>query len=843
MFKQLFQKLLGTGRNRPYRRSVCHFKARLYLEVLEDRTVPSLNNPLLNFNGGNDPGVSPGDSTGDVGPNHFIEAFNGSAATKITVFNKTTGAPVAGFTDIDMNSLVSGVTPGLGDPIVLYDQLANRWLLAEIGPSQTGDLSIFISNTSDPTSGGWTHYTINMPNFPDYPKISVWQNAYYVTTNEDPNGTPVYALNRTKMLAGLALGANDVQRLAAPELAGFGFQAFTPADNDGAAAPPGAPAYFMRHRDDEAHNVGANNPTRDFLEVWQFTVNFTTPASSSLTQVANIPISEFSSDLNGLSGFQTFPQPNGQLLDSVREVIMNRLQYRNFGTYQVMVGNFVTDVGDFNDHGGVRWFEVRKVGAGPWTLYQEGTIAPDANNRWMGAIAMDGAGDIALGYSIASPTVFPGLRYVGRTAADVLGTMPNGEHVLVNGASSQTGVDRWGDYFNMVVDPVDDRTFWYVGSYMPAGGSWGTRIGKFIFADTQITRNAAGGLVVTDIAIGGKNDNLTITADFPNSRWVINDPGTQLEVAITGASGSGTNTVFVPFAAVPGNQITFNTLGSTDMLTVDFSGGNPVPTGGINYKGGIGSDTLRMQGNNVTTWQINGADTGVVSKVTYTAVENLAGGSGTDDFQFKAAGSVSGTITGGAGSEWLDYSLLTTPVSVNLQTGAATKVKGGALGGVINVRNVLGSAYGYNKLVGSNLGSILVGRGKGNTLTAGSGPSILIGGYGQNTINGGTADDLLIDGRTIYDANLAALTALYAEWQSADPLPTRITNLQNGTGLTQGNKLVVNSTVFLSPRIQGLQLSISVSNSSKLKGAGGNNWFLTSNGIISDFTAGDVKTP
>ena len=196
--------------------------------------------------------------------------------------------------------------------------------------------------SSDPIAGGWFNYDFTTPNFPDYPKYAVWPDAYYVSSNE-AGPSAAYALDRTNMLAGLAAAA-PVRRTA-PDLAGFGFQALIPSDLDGPAPPAGSPNFFMRHRDDEVHNAGSNDPTQDFLEIWEFSVNFGTPADSTFTQVANIPVAEFDSDLCGLVSFFCFPQPGtATTLDPLREVIMWRLQYRNFGTHETLVGNFVTDV-------------------------------------------------------------------------------------------------------------------------------------------------------------------------------------------------------------------------------------------------------------------------------------------------------------------------------------------------------------------------------------------------------------------------------------------------------------------------------------------------------------------
>jgi hypothetical protein len=219
--------------------------------------------------------------------------------------------------------------------------------------------------------------------------------------------------------------------------------------------------------------------------MWEFHVDFATPASSTFTQLPSITISDFSSELNGFTAFNCFPQPSGPTLDPLREVIMWRLQYRNFGTHQALVGNFVTDADGEPDNpanlerGGVRWFELRKTGA-TWALFQEGTHSPDVIPRWMGAIAMDKDGNIAVGYNASNdnPPVFPSLRYAARLAGDPAGTL-RAETQLIAGTASN-GSNRYGDYAAMSVDPADDCTFWFTGMYNPAS-VWRTRVGKFKF--------------------------------------------------------------------------------------------------------------------------------------------------------------------------------------------------------------------------------------------------------------------------------------------------------------------------------------------------------------------------
>jgi uncharacterized repeat protein (TIGR01451 family) len=254
------------------------------------------------------------------------------------------------------------------------------------------------------------------------------------------------------------------------------------------------------------------------VEIRSFTVDWATPANSSFAPLVTLNTAAFDSDL--CSGANLFnncvPQPNtATLLESMTVWPMGPLQYRDFGTHQTLVFNHTVDV-DGADHAGVRWYELRRAPAGAWTLQQQGTHSPDAGNpgladdphRWMGSVAMDKAGNMALGYSISSSTINPGVAYAGRLATDPAGIMPqgappNGEFVLVNGQRSQIlNGSRWGDYSAMRVDPVDGCTFWYIQQFItnqglvgggPNDGTWGTQIGAFRFdsclqADLVITK-------------------------------------------------------------------------------------------------------------------------------------------------------------------------------------------------------------------------------------------------------------------------------------------------------------------------------------------------------------------
>jgi len=421
---------------------------------------------------GLDFGASPPDPTLDVGSGHVIQIVN---ASNFIIYDKATGATLAGPTALD--SLGTGAcASGRGDPVVIYDALADRWVMSEFSSGLA--MCVYVSMTNDPVTGGWCSYLFGTST--DYPKYAVWPDAYYVTTNEG-NVPPVYAFDRENMLT--CGTARPIQKLVAPGLPGLGFEAFTPGDLDGPTLPPaGSPAYFMRHRDTELGNQGPMNPTQDILELWQMQVDWTTPANTTLTQLPDILVSEFDSNLCPPIGvFSCIPQPGTTTrLDPLLEVIMNRLSYRNFGSHQMLLGVLQTDIGDFEDHSGERWFELRKTGAGPWSLFQEGTFSPDADHRFMGTVAMDGDGNILLGYALSSTTTNPSIAFTGRHAADPAGTMTEPEQVLIAGVGN-SATSRYGDYSQMGIDPVDDCTFWFTVEYAEGVSNTTTGIGAVKF--------------------------------------------------------------------------------------------------------------------------------------------------------------------------------------------------------------------------------------------------------------------------------------------------------------------------------------------------------------------------
>lgn len=527
--------------------------------------------PIHNFEGQAFSGVYPADPVGEVGPDYYVQMINGSGGTRTTFYNKVTTAPAVSFLLQSLAPVGSACRTGRGDPIPLYDHLAGRWLLSEFATAPPNALCIYISQTGDPISGGWFLYQINTQTFPDYPKYAVWPDAYYVNTNE--SDLSVYALDRENMLAGLTL--RPTQKFIAPGLSFWFFQTLPPIDLDGQPPPVGSPAFFVRQRDTELHNPGVPSPTQDFVELWPFHVDWDTPANSTFGPVINIPVADFSSLLCDPVTFQCIPQPVGRPLDPLREAVMWKPQYRNFGTHQSIVGNFPVAL-DSPTHAGVRWFELRRVGSGPWTLHQQGTWAGpmgqvDPTSRWMAGTGMDKLGNIAIGYDVSSSAVFPGIRYTGRLAADPLGTMSQGDLTLIEGTGPSLPHERWGDYNSLNVDTEDDCTFWFTSMYGKGPiadnpfGDWATRIGSFKFdncvtADLSITKTGPPGRVPT-----GRNMTYTLTVtnngpdDAADVTVVDTLPASVTFVSATPSQGgcSGTSTVTCLLGALAnGNSAT-----------------------------------------------------------------------------------------------------------------------------------------------------------------------------------------------------------------------------------------------------------------------------------------------
>jgi hypothetical protein len=464
--------------------------------------APTIPAPLLTFEGLSNQDnfnifgfrVNPPDPNGAVGPNNYVEIIN----LVFGVYDKA-GNLLLG--PVDTGSLWAGFaipdcTDPSGDPVVVYDQLEDRWLLSQFttrGPTFYN--CVAISQTSDPTGAYFRYAFSTGVNFPDYPKYGLWRNSYIITTREfGPTieyGIGVYALERDKMLAGdpnarvvsFFLDGN------APGMLPLVGDGLLPPDIDGRTKPANdAPAPIVGTQDDNA-SYGA---TFDALNIWELSVKWQANPVASIVLKAQLPVASFDSIFPCAPGSRDcLPQPGivdpRQYLDilSYRQRPTFRLAYRNFRTYESLVTN--RSVEALPGVAGARWYEIRRTG-GSYSVYQQGTYAPnDGVHRWMGSIAQDKNGNIALGYSVVNGVnVYPGIRYTGRLSGDPLGQMTLGEGTIIDGTGVQRTLNsRWGDYTDMTVDPTDDCTFWYVNEYYTLAGQnsstagWQTRIASF----------------------------------------------------------------------------------------------------------------------------------------------------------------------------------------------------------------------------------------------------------------------------------------------------------------------------------------------------------------------------
>jgi len=408
------------------------------------------------------------DVNGEAGRDYFVQMVN---VTYFRVYNKM-GTAVS--LPIPCNTIWSQVgLTSFGDPILLYDQEVDRWLLTEFASVGARTVLVAVSDTPDPR-GTWTAYKFQTPRFPDYPKYGIWRDGYYFTANETGNNFPIYAINREDMLAGE--DTVRFQRLTVPKIGGVGFEVGQPVDWDGLNPPPdGSPMILVKLNDD-----AWGTTARDEILLHRITIDWDT-SSNSMVEVEGIPTTPFDTDgcqLESTGGFSCIPQPNNQGIDGGEWIIMNKAVYRHFADHEAFVMCFLVDVTG-EDVGGIRWMEFRRTPGEEWHIYQEGTVGSDDGlHRFMGAIAIDGRGNIGLGYGVSGYSKFPSLRFTGRYSTDPPGEMTFTEYEVVSGGGSW-GSDRYGDYFSMSVDPADESTFWFTGQYIPSNNDWSTRIVAF----------------------------------------------------------------------------------------------------------------------------------------------------------------------------------------------------------------------------------------------------------------------------------------------------------------------------------------------------------------------------
>jgi len=547
---------------------------------------------------------APPDTDGDVGPNHYVQIVNSST----TIFNKQ-GTKLLGpvLTKTFFANFAAGTAcqnTNDGDGVVRYDRLADRWVISQFsvnGGNGPFFQCIAVSTSPDPT-GTYTRYQFSFNAFNDYPKMGLWPDAYYFTYNLFPNnvfgGARVCAVDRVKMIAG---NLNATQQCFDT---GVNFGGLLASDLDGPTPPPVGEPNLLVALDTTA------------LDFFKFHVDFTTPANSTFSGAnpTQIPVAAFTPLCNG--GTCVKQPGTTQQLDSLADRLMNRFVYRNFGDHEALLVSHAVTAGT---GGGVRFYELRLNGActatscATPTIFQQGTFAPDASFRWMSSMAFDQVGNIAMGYSTASSTINPSIRYTGRLTTDALGTMGQGEATLVAGTGSQTGnnLSRWGDYSSMNIDPSDDCTYWFTSEYMGASGSfnWHTRIGNFKFANCG---------VVNDFSITANPASQTV-ADGSSTTYTINT-----------ARVSGTaETIALTVAGLPaGVTGTFNptsvTAGGSSTLTVTVPAGTAASTSTLTITGTAPSKTHSTTVSLTITNNVNQAPT-----VTFTSPTNGQTVSGT----------------------------------------------------------------------------------------------------------------------------------------------------------------------------------------------------------------------
>jgi hypothetical protein len=537
----------------------------------------------------------PPDNDGAPGINQYTQYINLSYVVTDKIGTRTLG-PLAG------NSFWSGFggscqTDNSGDPIIRFDAAAGRWVVSQFAINSVApDFEcVAVSQTSDAT-GAYNRYAFSFNNFPDYPKMGVWPDAYYFTFNNFNIAGSAYvganacAMDRSKMLTGAAATMVCFQQNSSQ----FGE---LPSDLDGPTPPAvGTPNFVM-----ELDPSGSAN-----LDLFKFHVDFAVPANSTFTGPTLIPVASFTPLCNGFQRGRCVPQPSTPGVDTLESLgnrVMYRLVYRNFGDHTTLLASHSIATGGV---GGLRWYEMRNPETG-LSIFQSGTFAPaDSLWRWMPAIAMDKNQDIAIGYTTSGSGAgqFPSLVYTGRTPSDPAGTMET-EVVLKAGLGSQTGGGhRWGDYSSMTIDPTDDCTFWFTEEYQKTNGGfdWSTAVGNFKFSgcgggpdysltatpnSVTITQGSSGTSTITVVPVNGFSGNVTLSASgLPSgvtAGFSPNPTATTSTLTLTASATATTGTVTVTITGTSGSLSHQTTLS----LTVNSSGGNPAvslsPTS-LNFK-------------------------------------------------------------------------------------------------------------------------------------------------------------------------------------------------------------------------------------------------------------------
>jgi len=637
---------------------------------------------------------APPDTNGDVGPNHYVQIVNSDFA----IFNKS-GTAVFG--PVAINTLWSGFGGGCqtnndGDPVVVYDPIANRWVISQFSVTNANGGTVpflqcvAVSQTADPT-GAYNRYSFPYTGFNDYPKMGVWPDGYYTTFNMFNaagtafQGSKICAYDRAKMLAGQAATQQCFNTTTA-------FGGVLPSDLDGARLPPaGSPAFMV-----------ALGSTANTLAYWKFHVDFVTPANSTFTGPTTLATAAYT-EACGASGTCIPQSGTTQTLDSLSDRLMFRLAYRNFADgHEALVVNHSITSGSST---GVRWYELRPDASRNLSIFQQGTYAPDTNFRWMGSIALDQAGNMGLGFSVSSSALHPEIHYTGRLAGDAPGTMTQGEGTIINGAGSQTTtLSRWGDYSNMTVDPTDDCTFWFTTEYIPANGTfnWHTRIGSFKFpgcgaaatndfsisaspATVTVTTGNSGTSTISTALVSGAAETVTLSvsgvpagASASFSPASVTAGGSSTLTLNSGTAATGSYALTVTGTAASATHSTSVTFNINAVAANDFSIAAS-PTSVSVAQGGAGSSTISTATTSgaaqTVSLSVTGAPAGVTATLSPTSV--TSGASSTLSISATSTattGTFTLTVTGSAAS---GSHSATVSLTVTAAAGGATPLSNG----------------------------------------------------------------------------------------------------------------------------------------------------------------------
>jgi len=718
---------------------------------------------------------APPDTNMAVGQNPAFNYILQTVNSRYAIYNKSGGLVLG---PNSLSSLWSALgngcaTQNAGDVVAQYDKAADRWIITQLGGTASPYLEcIAVSKTADPT-GVYNLYSFSYgTTLNDYPKFGVWptatNSAYLASYNLFSNGQnfaggQLCAYDRTKMLTGDATAQSICTTISNDG-------GFLPSDLDGSTAPvDGTPGYFL------------NFETLSSLRMYAMHPNFANPSASTLSVLQDIGVSSFS---EACGGGTCVPQSGTtQQLDSLGDRLMYRLAFRNFGDHEAMVVNHSVSAGTSV---GVRWYELRAPvsSTATFSLFQQGTFAPDATYRWMGSAAMDSSGNIGLGYSASNGSIHPAIRYTGRQASDPAGTMSTEASIIEGTGSQTTNLSRWGDYTALRIDPADDCTFWYTNEYIKTNGTfnWSTGIGSFKFtscgvaaspdfsmssnpASVTVTQGQTGSSTVTVASSNSFNSAVTLTVSGcpANATCTVNpisvtpaangSATSALSIVTTSATVAGTYTVTVAGASGTLNHSTAVALTVNAAPVPDFSISSS-PTSVTLTQGGNGSSTVTVTSTNgfssAVGLTVTGCPANATCTVNPTSVTPVANGSVTSALSLATtASTAAGTYTitiDGTSSGALNHS---TTVTLTVNAPAADFTISASPTSLTVLRSSNGS---YTVSVGA------VGASSSVTLSVSGLPSRTHSSFSPNPVNSGGTSKLTISANRNAPVGSYALT-------------------------------------------------------------------------------------